>query len=147
MEIRARYVLMGVFTLAVLFAGFSFVFWLNNAGTLRDRAVYQVRLESSVSWLLTGSAVLFNGIRVGEVTKLDLNTADRRQVQATSGRIIAMRVFRASFAAEAANAPAAVAAPDRAFGEAGSDLVTWVGRAVNESTLPKAVLPRRTSGG
>jgi ABC-type uncharacterized transport system auxiliary subunit len=49
--------------------------------------------------------------------------------------------------AEAANAPAAVAALDRAFGQAGSDLVTWVGHAVNEPTLPKATLPRRTSGG
>jgi phospholipid/cholesterol/gamma-HCH transport system substrate-binding protein len=83
MEIRARYVQMGVFTLAVLFAGFSFVFWLNNAGALRDRAIYQVRFESSVSGLLRGSAVLFNGIRVGEITKLDLNGADPRQVQAT----------------------------------------------------------------
>jgi phospholipid/cholesterol/gamma-HCH transport system substrate-binding protein len=83
MEIRARYVLIGVFTLAVLFAGFSFVNWLNNTGTLRNHTLYQVRFESSVSGLLTGSAVLFNGIRVGEVTKLELNSADPRQVQAT----------------------------------------------------------------
>jgi len=83
MEIRARYVLMGAFTLAVLFAGFAFVYWLNNAGALREKAVYQVRFESSVSGLLRGSAVLFNGIRVGEVTQLELNAADPRQVRAT----------------------------------------------------------------
>lgn len=83
MEIRARYVGMGAFTLAVLFAGFAFVYWLNNAGALRDRAVYQVRFESSVSGLVRGSAVLFNGIRVGEVTELELSGADPRQVQAT----------------------------------------------------------------
>ena len=69
------------------------------------------------------------------------------KIVASSGRIIAMRVFRAAFAAEAANAPAAVAALDKAFGQAGSDLVTWVGHAVNQPTLPKAALPRRTSGG
>jgi phospholipid/cholesterol/gamma-HCH transport system substrate-binding protein len=83
MEIRARYVQMGAFTLAVLAAVFAFVYWLNNAGTLRARAVYQVRFEGSVSGLLTGSAVLFNGIRVGEVTALELNPADARQVLAT----------------------------------------------------------------
>jgi phospholipid/cholesterol/gamma-HCH transport system substrate-binding protein len=69
------------------------------------------------------------------------------KIVASNGRIIAMRVFRASVAAEAANAPAAAAALDRAFGQAGSDLVAWVGRAVNEPDLPKAVLPRRKSGG
>jgi phospholipid/cholesterol/gamma-HCH transport system substrate-binding protein len=83
MEIRARYVQMGVFTLAVLAAGVAFVYWLNNAGALRARTVYQVRFESSVSGLLAGSAVLFNGIRVGEVTTLELNPADARQVIAT----------------------------------------------------------------
>lgn len=83
MEIRARYVQMGAFTLAVLVAGFAFVYWLNNAGSLRDRALYRVRFEGSVSGLLRGSAVLFNGVRVGEVTRLELSPADPRQVHAT----------------------------------------------------------------
>jgi phospholipid/cholesterol/gamma-HCH transport system substrate-binding protein len=82
-EIRARYVQMGAFTLAALVAGFAFVYWLNNAGALRDRAVYRVRFESSVGGLQRGSAVYFNGIRVGEVTRLDLNPAEPRQVHAT----------------------------------------------------------------
>ena len=83
MEIRARYVQVGAFTLAVLVAGFAFVYWLNNAGALRNRAVYSVQFESSVSGLLKGSAVLFNGIRVGEVTRLELDAAYSRQVLAT----------------------------------------------------------------
>ena len=83
MEIRARYVQVGAFTLAVLVAGFAFVYWLNNAGGLRDLAVYRVRFEGSVSGLLKGSAVLFNGIRVGEVTRIELSPADPRQVHAT----------------------------------------------------------------
>jgi phospholipid/cholesterol/gamma-HCH transport system substrate-binding protein len=82
-EIRARYVQVGAFTLAVLVAGFAFVYWLNNAGALRNRAVYSVQFESSVSGLLKGSAVLFNGIRVGEVTRLELDAAKPRQVLAT----------------------------------------------------------------
>jgi phospholipid/cholesterol/gamma-HCH transport system substrate-binding protein len=79
-EIRARYIQMGVFTLLVLIAGFGFVYWLNNAGALRDRAAYRVLFEGSVSGLQRGSAVLFNGIRVGEVTRLDLDAAAPRQV-------------------------------------------------------------------
>jgi phospholipid/cholesterol/gamma-HCH transport system substrate-binding protein len=82
MEIRARYVQIGAFTLAVLAAGFVFVYWLNNAGGLRQRVVYRVQFEGPVSGLLRGSAVLFNGIRVGEVTNLALNADSPRQVQA-----------------------------------------------------------------
>jgi phospholipid/cholesterol/gamma-HCH transport system substrate-binding protein len=83
MEIRARYVQIGLFTLAVIAAGFAFVYWLNNAGGLRQRVVYRVQFEGPVSGLLTGSAVLFNGIRVGEVTALRLDADKPRQVEAT----------------------------------------------------------------
>ncbi len=83
MELRARYVLIGAFALAVIVAGFGFVFWLNNTGGLGERARYEVRFETSVSGLLLGSAVQFNGIRVGEVTDLRLNPEAPRQVIAT----------------------------------------------------------------
>lgn len=82
MEIRARYTLIGLFTLSAILAGFAFVYWLNNAGGLGQRAVYQVRFANTVSGLLKGSAVLFNGIRVGEVAALELNPADPKQVVA-----------------------------------------------------------------
>lgn len=70
MEIRARYVLMGFFLLAVVAGVFGFVYWLENEGGFQDREVYRIRFDSPVSGLMTGSAVLFNGIRVGEVTAL-----------------------------------------------------------------------------
>ncbi len=80
MEIRARYVLIGAFTLAVIAAGFGFVYWLNNAGALLQRSVYRIQYEKTVSGLLKGSAVLFNGIRVGEVTALDLDIGQPRRI-------------------------------------------------------------------
>ena len=83
MEIRARYVLMGLFSLAVILAGFGFVYWLENVGGLSERSIYRIRFDSSVSGLLLGSAVQFNGIRVGEVTDLSLNPEDPRQVIVT----------------------------------------------------------------
>ncbi|MEO8651897.1 MAG: ABC-type transport auxiliary lipoprotein family protein [Hyphomicrobiaceae bacterium] len=82
MEVRARYVQMGAFTLAVLALGFGFVYWLNNAGGFGQRVVYRVQFEGPVAGLLRGSAVLFNGIRVGEVTDLKLDPTKPRQVQA-----------------------------------------------------------------
>ena len=80
MEIRARYTLIGLFTLATVAAAFAFVYWLNHAGGLTQQSLYRARFDTTVSGLLKGSAVLFNGIRVGEVTALELNPEDPKQV-------------------------------------------------------------------
>jgi phospholipid/cholesterol/gamma-HCH transport system substrate-binding protein len=85
METRARYALIGLFMLAVIAASFAFVYWLENKGGFGQRDYYQLRFESSVSGLLAGSAVLFNGIRVGEVTGLTLDPAHPDEVLVTIG--------------------------------------------------------------
>jgi phospholipid/cholesterol/gamma-HCH transport system substrate-binding protein len=82
MEIRAPYALIGLFVLAAVGAVFGFVYWLHNAGGLGARTTYQVRFENTVSGLLPGAAVLFNGIRVGEVTDLRLSPDNPRQITA-----------------------------------------------------------------
>ena len=83
MEIRAPYVIVGVFVLAAIAAVFGFVFWLNHAGGLGERTVYHVQFDAPVSGLLVGAAVLFNGIRVGEVAELKLPQGKPRAVLAT----------------------------------------------------------------
>jgi len=83
METRARYALIGVFTLGVILAAFAFAYWLRNLGGFGVRVVYHIRFESPVTGLLPGSRVLFNGIPVGEVTGLALNSDDPRLVMAT----------------------------------------------------------------
>jgi phospholipid/cholesterol/gamma-HCH transport system substrate-binding protein len=85
METRSRYALIGLFMLAVIVASFAFVYWLENKGGFSQRDTYQVRFQGSVSGLLVGSAVLFNGIRVGEVTNLALSADAPDQVIATIG--------------------------------------------------------------
>jgi len=85
METRARYALIGLFMLAVVAASFGFVYWLENKGGFGQRDYYRLRFESSVSGLLAGSAVLFNGIRVGEVTGLTLDPAHPENVVVTIG--------------------------------------------------------------
>jgi phospholipid/cholesterol/gamma-HCH transport system substrate-binding protein len=83
METRAPYAMIGAFVIAIIGAVFGFVYWLHNTGGLGERTAYRVRFENTVSGLLTGAAVLFNGIRVGEVTDLKLDADDPRQVAAT----------------------------------------------------------------
>jgi len=83
METRANYIVIGLFVVSVVFAAFAFIFWFHNIGGTAKQAVYIVRFDGSASGLRPGSAVLFNGIRMGEVAKLALNPADPHQVLAT----------------------------------------------------------------
>ena len=77
METRAPFVIVGAFVLVAIAAVFGFVYWLQNTGGLGPRTSYHIQFEGSVPGLLVGAAVLFNGIRIGEVSDLGLtpNTA------------------------------------------------------------------------
>jgi phospholipid/cholesterol/gamma-HCH transport system substrate-binding protein len=83
METRAPFVVVGAFVLAAIAAVFGFVYWLHNTGGLGPRATYHVQFDGSVPGLLVGAAVLFNGIRVGEVADLGLAPDNPRRVNAT----------------------------------------------------------------
>ncbi|MGU3493648.1 MlaD family protein [Xanthobacteraceae bacterium A53D] len=72
METRANYTVIGIFTLGVIAAAFAFVFWFAGPSDSTKRKVYEVLFEGAVSGLREGNAVLFNGIPVGQVTKLSL---------------------------------------------------------------------------
>jgi phospholipid/cholesterol/gamma-HCH transport system substrate-binding protein len=82
METRAPFVVVGAFVLAAIVAVFGFVYWLHNTGGLGPRTTYHVQFDGSVPGLLVGAAVLFNGIRVGEVTDLGLAPDSPRRVNA-----------------------------------------------------------------
>ena len=82
METRANYALIGVFTLAVIAAAFSFVLWFSGAEKPGGRKTYKIIFSGSVSGLSNGGVVLFNGVRVGAVTKIDLLPQDPSRVDA-----------------------------------------------------------------
>jgi phospholipid/cholesterol/gamma-HCH transport system substrate-binding protein len=82
METKASYIVTGAFTLAVIFGVFGFIYWVQAGGTSSDRAVYRVVFAGSVSGLHTGASVLFDGMRVGEVTRIALDPNDPRKVEA-----------------------------------------------------------------
>ena len=80
METRANLVTVGLFVLAVIAAGFGSAFWLLRGGEGARRASLVVVFPGSVSGLVTGANVSFNGIKVGEVKKLSFAPDDPARV-------------------------------------------------------------------
>jgi len=83
METKANYVTIGTFMLAAMAGVVAFVFWFENYGGPGGRAYYRLSFDGSVSGLHTGGNVLFNGIRVGEVTALALDPSHPQRAIAT----------------------------------------------------------------
>jgi phospholipid/cholesterol/gamma-HCH transport system substrate-binding protein len=82
METKANYVVTGLFTLAVIVGAFGFLYWFQRAGDRGHETAYRVVFTGSVAGLNTGSDVTFNGIRVGQVAGLTLDSHDPRKVVA-----------------------------------------------------------------
>ena len=82
MEDRAKFVLIGLFTFAVIAGAFGFVYWLHASAGAKESAAYRVIFDGSVTGLRVGAPVLFNGIRVGDVADLAL-TKNPAEVAAT----------------------------------------------------------------
>ena len=81
METKANHLVIGAFVLAVLAGGFGFVYWMQNFGTGSAAKRYTIIFQGGVSGLSTASKVLFNGIRVGQVQRMQLDPADSRLVR------------------------------------------------------------------
>lgn len=82
METRAHHVLIGLFTVIVVTAALLFALWLAKSSADRQFADYQVVFNEAVTGLSKGSAVQYNGIKVGDVVQLKLDPQDPRKVLA-----------------------------------------------------------------
>ncbi|MEQ1952450.1 MlaD family protein [Mesorhizobium sp. CN2-181] len=76
METRANYVVVGIFTLVAILAAFAFVYWMAAFGNRGEVALLRVRIPGSASGLATGSGVFFNGVKVGDVRRVYIDTAN-----------------------------------------------------------------------
>ncbi|MEL6750567.1 MAG: MlaD family protein [Pseudomonadota bacterium] len=76
METRANYIAVGIFTLVAAVATAVLVYWTSGLSSRSDLVPLDVRIEGSVSGLGPGSVVQFNGITVGRVEDLSLDTSD-----------------------------------------------------------------------
>lgn len=83
MEPRAHHILVGVFTLIIAIAAIGFSLWLAKSGSDKDTKNYTVVFNEPVRGLSRGGAVQYNGIRVGEITKLALDPKDVSRVLAS----------------------------------------------------------------
>jgi phospholipid/cholesterol/gamma-HCH transport system substrate-binding protein len=79
-ETRANYALIGLFTLAIIFGIFTFAYWFIAAGQRTAHKTYVVHFVGSVYGLDKGNSVLFNGLKVGEVSDLGLMPDDPNRV-------------------------------------------------------------------
>lgn len=70
METRANYVIVGIFTLIAIVTAFAFVYWASAIGDRGETTTLRVRIPGSASGLGRGSAVLFNGVKVGDVRRV-----------------------------------------------------------------------------
>ncbi|HTK35748.1 MAG TPA: MlaD family protein [Caulobacteraceae bacterium] len=73
MERNAHYAMVGVISLLLLLGLALFVVWLARIQFVRQYDLYDVDFQGPVRGLSAGGEVYFNGIRVGEVTKLSLD--------------------------------------------------------------------------
>jgi phospholipid/cholesterol/gamma-HCH transport system substrate-binding protein len=80
MESRANYALIGLFVLSVIAIGAGVLWWLTGAGEKSAQVPVRVVFTGAVTGLTTGSAVQFNGIKVGEVAELSLDQDDPNTV-------------------------------------------------------------------
>lgn len=87
METKANYVLIGAFVLLAAAALMLFTLWIAGTPLNRDYHTYDVVFEGPVNGLPEGGEVRFNGIKVGEVTRLSLDRQDPNRV------IARIRVF------------------------------------------------------
>ena len=80
MENKAHYALIGTFVLMALFAIIAFVAWLSNAQFDQQFDEYEVTFNGAVRGLSQGSEVRFNGLNVGEVSRLRLDPQNSSSV-------------------------------------------------------------------
>lgn len=76
METKANYVIVGIFTVVAILAAFGFVYWTAAIGERGEEAKLRVRIPGSASGLGRGSAVLFNGVKVGDVERVYLDLSN-----------------------------------------------------------------------
>ncbi|MBD9372587.1 MCE family protein [Rhizobium sp. ARZ01] len=78
METKANYAIVGFFTLLVIAAAFGFVYWMSQYGRSGEMAPLAIRIPGSANGLSVGSPVRFNGIPVGTVRNLAIDSDDPR---------------------------------------------------------------------
>lgn len=80
METRANHILIGSFVVGVVALALGCLLWLGKFGGERDSALYDIEFSESVIGLSKGSVVSYNGVPVGQVLSLAIDSDDLSRV-------------------------------------------------------------------
>jgi phospholipid/cholesterol/gamma-HCH transport system substrate-binding protein len=83
METKANYVAVGAFVLACVLGAVVALLWLAGAQYSEEYVYYKTDFEGPVTGLGNGTAVRFNGIDVGHISKLNFDPDDPKKVIVT----------------------------------------------------------------
>jgi phospholipid/cholesterol/gamma-HCH transport system substrate-binding protein len=84
MEKDANYALVGLSTLILFIGMVIFAVWLARISFSREYDIYDIVFQGPVRGLSQGGEVHFNGIKVGEVTRIQLDSTNPNNVIATT---------------------------------------------------------------
>jgi phospholipid/cholesterol/gamma-HCH transport system substrate-binding protein len=76
METKANYLLVAVFSLVVIVLAFAFFYWVGRYGDTRETSTLEIRVPGSVTGLGANSPVFFNGLKVGVVKRLFVDSTN-----------------------------------------------------------------------
>jgi phospholipid/cholesterol/gamma-HCH transport system substrate-binding protein len=80
MERNANYAVVGIASLILLIGLAAFVLWLARVQFSRDYDVYDILFDGPVRGISQGGEVHFNGIKVGEITRIALDPTNASRV-------------------------------------------------------------------
>ena len=81
METRPNTFIVGVFVLALIAAGTTFVLWFSKMEIGKSHHLYYVFFEGAVTGLRENTDVLYQGIPVGKVKKISVYKSDVQRVK------------------------------------------------------------------
>jgi len=75
MDTKANYVAVGLFVVLAMLTTFASLYWAYGVDNTTETATLRIRIPGSAAGLGRGSAVLFNGVKVGDVQRvyIDIN--------------------------------------------------------------------------
>ncbi|MEM8812511.1 MAG: MlaD family protein [Pseudomonadota bacterium] len=80
METRSNIIAIGVFVMTILGGAMGMLYWLATAGDAVEETEMIILFEGAVTGLTKSAAVYFNGIKVGNVTRIEFSKDDPTQV-------------------------------------------------------------------
>src|SRR5690349_4086128 len=80
MDTNVNYTIVGVFVITLTTFIVLGVIWLSSGFSLGQNAYYEIYMKESVAGLNVDSVVEFNGVNVGSVKKIEIDSKDPRLV-------------------------------------------------------------------